>query len=215
MNDSFEQVESDEEIEVTAKEVYEKILQAWLNEKFSPELLESRNELIECMLAQVKEIESGFIQKNKSLESTLQKVELERVKFVIASYLRERLKKIENNVVHVLEMEALNETSKLSPEELAYAKSYVYHLRFADATQKHLNTLALDQMPVNMQSIERTKTTPRPNLDEYMFIRVNEKQTQVLIDPEEDPLDLEVGSQHIVRFKPVGALVESGAISLL
>ncbi|XP_047127446.1 DNA replication complex GINS protein SLD5 isoform X2 [Hydra vulgaris] len=209
MNDSFEQVESDEEIEVTAKEVYEKILQAWLNEKFSPELLESRNELIECMLAQVKEIESGFIQKNKSLESTLQKVELERVKFVIASYLRERLKKIENNVVHVLEMEALNETSKLSPEELAYAKS------FADATQKHLNTLALDQMPVNMQSIERTKTTPRPNLDEYMFIRVNEKQTQVLIDPEEDPLDLEVGSQHIVRFKPVGALVESGAISLL
>ena len=41
------------EEELTAAEVLSKLEDAWLNEKHSPELLEPRMELVECMLEQV------------------------------------------------------------------------------------------------------------------------------------------------------------------
>lgn len=34
--------------------------QAWLNEKFTPELLESKAELVECMIDQVTEMEENI-----------------------------------------------------------------------------------------------------------------------------------------------------------
>jgi GINS complex subunit 4 len=41
------------EEELTAAEVLQKLEDAWLNEKHSPELLEPRMEIVECMLEQV------------------------------------------------------------------------------------------------------------------------------------------------------------------
>lgn len=202
--------ESDsDEIEVTAKEVFEKLVEAWMNEKLSPDLLETRIELVECMLTQVKELENSLSSKDKNLSTALQKVELERVKFVIASFLRERIKKIENHTVHVLEEEAKNETQKLSPDELQFAKS------FAGNMEKLFDKLALQQMPSNMQVLDQKKNVPRPNLDAYVFIKVNEKVDQVTLDPEEDPIELEEGSQHIVRYKTIAPFVENGQVSLI
>ena len=34
-------------------------MQAWVNEKFAPELLESKADLVECMLDQIKEMASS------------------------------------------------------------------------------------------------------------------------------------------------------------
>ena len=48
-----EPVEEYEE-ELTAAEVLQKLEDAWLNEKHSPELLEPKIEIVECMLEQVK-----------------------------------------------------------------------------------------------------------------------------------------------------------------
>ena len=202
--------EDDDEIEVTAQEVYEKLKEAWLNEKFSPELLESKIELVDCMLVQVKEIENGMSDKSKTkdLVSSLQKIELERVKFVIASYLRERLKKIEANVIHVLEQEG-NGAGKLSAEELVFAKT------FADNLQKHFNTLALQHMPENMQKLDEKKNIPRPNTDAYVLVKVNERQEQVLLDPDDEPVDLDAGTIHCVRYQPVASLVDANTVSLI
>ena len=41
------------EEELTAAEVLQKLEDAWLNEKHSPELLEPKLEIVECMLEQV------------------------------------------------------------------------------------------------------------------------------------------------------------------
>jgi len=200
--------DDDDEIEVTAKEVYDKLTEAWLNEKFAPELLESQAELVECMLAQVREIENNFTKKDKDLVSSLQKIELERVKFLIASYLRERLKKIEEYVVYALQQEANHGTSKMSSEELKFAKT------FADNMKKHLSSLVLNQMPYNMQNFKQEKN-PKPNMDAYVLIKVNQKQEHILLDPEDEPTDLEEGSQHILRYLPIASLVESSVVSLV
>ena len=45
--------EEEYEEELPAAEVLQKLEDAWLNEKHSPELLEPKMEIIECMLEQV------------------------------------------------------------------------------------------------------------------------------------------------------------------
>ena len=50
----YDGVEEYEE-ELTAAEVLQKLEDAWLNEKHSPELLDPKMEIVECMLEQVTE----------------------------------------------------------------------------------------------------------------------------------------------------------------
>ena len=57
---------------------------------------------------------------------------------------------------HILEQEAVaresHTPSRLSPDELAYAKEY------ADNMDSHLNTLVLRHMPSNFKKMDRKKT---------------------------------------------------------
>eukprot|EP00795_Rhopilema_esculentum_P012476 gene12476-3156_t len=55
----------------------------------------------------------------------------------------------------------------------------------------------------------------RPNLNSHVFLTVTENQDQVLVDPEEEPFDLEEGTQHIMRYGPVAPLVNSSAVKLI
>eukprot|EP00112_Aurelia_sp_Birch-Aquarium-sp1_P009103 Seg2022.1 transcript_id=Seg2022.1/GoldUCD/mRNA.D3Y31 product="DNA replication complex GINS protein SLD5" protein_id=Seg2022.1/GoldUCD/D3Y31 len=201
-----------EEIEVTAAEVIEKLEEAWLNEKFSPELLHSKVELVECLLEQIQEMDERLKTAPKgNVSASLQIMELERVKFIMSSYLRRRIEKIEEFTIHILEEEADrsdDQPSKLSPEELKYAKE------FSDNMESLFNSLALQHMTANMQSIDRKKV-PRPNLNSHVFLTVADKQDQVLVDPEEEPFDLEEGSQHIMRYGPIAPLINNGAVKLM
>lgn len=204
---------SDEEIEVTAAEVLAQLEEAWTNEKFAPELLESKADLVECMLDQIKEMEGNLKKvKQGDVVASLHKLEIDRIRYVLSSYTRTRIEKIEKHVVHVLEQEAARdetESSRLSPEELQYAKEY------ADGMEGLFKSLALQHMPANMQNIDRKKAVPRPNMDKYVFLKVLENQEQVMIDHEEDPIDLETGAQHIVRYSAIAPLLGNGSVALL
>lgn len=205
--------DSDEEIEVTAAEVLARLEEAWINEKFAPELLESKADLVECMLDQIKEMEGNLKSvKQGDVVASLHKLEIDRIRYILSSYTRTRIEKIEKHVVHVLEQEAErdeNENSRLSPEELQYSKDY------ADSMESLMKSLALQHMPTNMQNIDRKKAVPRPNIDKYVFLKVLENQEQVMIDPEEDPIDMEIGAQHIMRYSAIAPLLSNGSVALL
>ena len=53
------------EEELTAAEVLQKMEDAWMNEKHAPELLESKIEIIECMLDQIKTMEDNLMKLKK------------------------------------------------------------------------------------------------------------------------------------------------------
>ena len=57
--ENFNEEEVIEE-ELTAAEVLQKMEEAWINEKHAPELLESKIEIIECMLDQIKTMEENL-----------------------------------------------------------------------------------------------------------------------------------------------------------
>ncbi|XP_072177592.1 DNA replication complex GINS protein SLD5-like [Diadema setosum] len=209
----------EEEVEMTAADVLQKLEEAWLNEKFAPNLLESKVEIVECMLEQMEQMEENVKRcKKGDFRIIVHRMEIDRIRYVLSSYLRIRLEKIEKYVHHVLHKESTrgpDEPNMLSPEEFAFAKE------FAESSESHAQQVVLRHMPPNLQNLDKQKLVPKPNLDSYVFLRANERQEHVLIEPEledeqnADVVDLDAGSQYIMRYRPIGSLVASGAVSLI
>ncbi|KAG9270455.1 DNA replication complex GINS protein SLD5 [Astyanax mexicanus] len=209
--------ESQEDV-LTPAELISRLEEAWLNEKFSPELLENKSELVECVMEQLTHMEENLQRVKKGdLKASVHRMEIDRIRFVLSSYLRSRLQKIEKFFPHVLEKEksrAEGDPSFLSPEEFAFAKEYLAN------TEVYLKAVALKHMPPNLQSIDMLKAVPEPCLDSFVFLRVRERQENIMVEPETDEqreyvVDLEEGSQHLMRYRTIAPLVASGAVQLI
>uniref|UniRef100_A0A8D0GU22 DNA replication complex GINS protein SLD5 n=1 Tax=Sphenodon punctatus TaxID=8508 RepID=A0A8D0GU22_SPHPU len=210
---------SEEEMEVlTPAQLIRSLQQAWLNEKFSPELLESKSETVECVLEQLEHMEENLKRTKKGdLKVGIHCMEVERIRYMLNSYLRCRLRKIEKFFPHILEKEksrAEGEPSTLSPEEFAFAKEYMANM------ETYMRSVALKHMPPNLQRVDLLNAVPKPNLDSFVFLRVKERQESILVEPETDEqreyvIDLEEGSQHLIRYKTIAPLVASGAVHLI
>uniref|UniRef100_A0A8C5QY17 DNA replication complex GINS protein SLD5 n=1 Tax=Leptobrachium leishanense TaxID=445787 RepID=A0A8C5QY17_9ANUR len=203
---------------LTPAELISKLEEAWLNEKFAPELLESKSEIVECVMEQLNHMEQN-LQRAKSgdLKISLHRMEIERIRYMLSSYLRSRLVKIEKFFPHILEKEKSRgegEPSYLSPEEFAFAKEYMTN------TENLLKSVALRHMPPNQQTVDLLQAVPKPNLDSFVFLKVKERQENILVEPESDEqseyaVDMEVGSQHLIRYRTIAPLVASGAVNLI
>ena len=68
---------------------------AWLNEKFSPELLEHKTSIVECIIEQINHMENNIKNAKKGdFRIALHKLELDRIKYTLYSYLRVRIRKV-------------------------------------------------------------------------------------------------------------------------
>ncbi|XP_077571501.1 DNA replication complex GINS protein SLD5-like [Stigmatopora nigra] len=207
-----------QEDEMTPADLIAKLEEAWLNEKFSPELLPNQSEVVECVMEQLAHMEANLQRVKKGdAKASIHRMEIDRIRFVLCSYLRSRLQKIEKFFPHVLEKEKSRsdgEPSLLSPEEFAFAKEY------AANTESHLKNVALSHMPPILQTLDMLKAVPAPCLDSFVFLRVKERQENILVEPETDDqreyvVDLEEGSQHLMRYRTIAPLISSGAAQLI
>ncbi|XP_075895064.1 DNA replication complex GINS protein SLD5 isoform X1 [Nelusetta ayraudi] len=203
---------------MTPAELIGKLEEAWLNEKFSPELLENKSEVVECVMEQLTHMEDNLQRVKKGdAKAGIHRMEIDRIRFMLSSYLRSRLQKIEKFFPHVLERQnsrKAGEPSLLSPEEFSFAKEYYAN------TESYLRVVALRRMPSNLQSVDMLKAVPEPCLDSFVFLRVKERQENILVEPETDDqreyvVDLEEGSQHLMRYRTIAPLVSSGAVQLI
>uniref|UniRef100_A0A3P8YKL2 DNA replication complex GINS protein SLD5 n=1 Tax=Esox lucius TaxID=8010 RepID=A0A3P8YKL2_ESOLU len=201
---------------MTPAELIGKLEEAWLNEKFSPELLENKSEMVECVMEQLTHMEANLQRVRKGdVKASVHRMEIDRIRFVLSSYLRSRLQKIEKYFPHVLEKEksrADGDPSFLSPEEFAFTKEYLTN------TETYLKSVALKHMPPNLQTVDMLKA--EPCLDSFVFLRVRERQENILVEPETDEqreyvVDLEEGSQHLMRYRTIAPLVSTGAVQLI
>ncbi|XP_060107092.1 DNA replication complex GINS protein SLD5 [Heteronotia binoei] len=207
-----------EEVLLTPAQLIRSLEQAWMNEKFAPELLESKSEIVECVVEQLEHMEENLKRaKGGDLKVGIHRMEVERIRYVLSSYLRCRLRKIEKYFPHILEKEktrAEGDPSILSPEEFAFAKEYMAN------TEAHFRNVALKHMPPNLQKVDLLKAVAKPNLDAFVFLRVKERQENILVEPETDEqrdyvIDLDEDSQHLIRYKTIAPLVASGAVQLI
>lgn len=199
--------------ELTAQNALQEIENAWLNERFAPEILPHQSDLVDCMLQQIAHMEANVGRLDRSdLRALVHRMELDRIKYVITSYLRARLEKIERYTVHILSEEAARGADEryLTPGELCFAKEYLAN------TEILFKTVALQHMPPNFQRFEVNKFTVKPNMQAYVFLRANRRVTGVVLPGTlNEEIDFETGSQHIIQYGAVAHLVKSGVVQLI
>ncbi|KAG5331422.1 SLD5 protein, partial [Acromyrmex heyeri] len=199
--------------ELTAQTVLQEIENAWMNERFAPEILPHQSDLVDCMLQQIAHMEENIKRLDKNdLRALVHRMELDRIKYVISSYLRARLEKIERYTIHILSEEANRspEEAYLTPGELRFAKEYLANL------ETFFKTVALQHMPPNFQRFEANKFTIKPNLQAHVFLRANQRVTGIVLPGMlNEEIDFEEGSQHIIQYSAVANLVKSGVVQLI
>ncbi|ETV80020.1 hypothetical protein, variant 2 [Aphanomyces astaci] len=126
---------------------------AWANELNAPELLTFQTDLISDMVEQVQNQQSyvdemsadvATLTEERSFTNKLYQMEIDRIKYMLASYLRLRLMKIERHTRHVLHASM----DKLSPGEVDYAHSY------KDLYESHCRDLLLSKLPPDHQQLD-------------------------------------------------------------
>lgn len=212
IEDSFAD-ETDDVGELTAQNALQEIENAWMNEKFSPEILPHQSDLVDCMLQQIVHMENNIKRLDKNdLRALVHRMELDRIQYVISSYLRTRLEKIEKYTFHILSEETNRSTeeSYLTAGELGFAKEFLTNF------ETLFKTVALQHMPPNFQRFEVNKFNVKPNMQTHVFLRANKKITGIVLPGTlNEEIDFEAGSQHIIQYSAVAHLVKSGAVQLI
>ena len=200
-------------------EDFNKLMTLWKNERCSPDLLPYPHLLMKRMLIRIQEqmehleiLSMNFFEEqnnvssdnrknmnntpvnnNKMLPLLCMEAELERVKFVIRSYLRCRLAKIDKYSIYLRQIneqylnEGIDEENdnganpqselRISPlEKLLSPEEIKYHQRHFSLLLNLLNESVLKYMPDELQAINDTEASvnmiDEPDYDKFVFIKV-------------------------------------------
>ncbi|XP_054276170.1 DNA replication complex GINS protein SLD5-like [Macrosteles quadrilineatus] len=210
---SFDETLSDDEV-VTAAGVLKSLEEAWLNEKLSPEILPHKIEQVDCMMEQIHHMEENLKKLDKNdFRVGLHKLELDRIRYLITSYLRTRIDKIETYALKILEDESTRDPGDryLSPSEFSFAKEYVTNLN------GHFKSLFVG-LPESLQDLDTNQIMINPNLESHVFVKASSNVQGVIVDDgdnREEEVSLEDKSQHILPYKAVSEYVKNGQVQLI
>ncbi|RYP91635.1 hypothetical protein DL770_002261 [Monosporascus sp. CRB-9-2] len=151
------------------------LTRAWVAERSAPELLnwpsdgffERINDRIKQQIEKVEEM-TGDMDPKTNFALIVIQTELERYKFLVRSYLRARIAKIDRHTLHYLYTPALR--ARLSPTELAYAT------RHQALLHNHYLSSFLSSFPPSLQNLNDTagniSMIDTPDVDAAVFIRL-------------------------------------------
>ncbi|KAK6629567.1 hypothetical protein RUM43_003384 [Polyplax serrata] len=206
MDDSSTEILGLEEDDETAGQIFKRLTTAWVNEKCCPDLLKNQNDLVDCMMDQIKQMEENL--KGLSHEDFLvvpHRMEIDRIRYVISSYLRTRLEKIESYTFFLLKRDRSipNEDDRyMSRAEFQFAEQYLESIKshFHEEASKHTSTL--------LNSFHGIDVEVRPDMRSIVTLKVLRSVEGVLING--TPVNLEVDAYHMLPFNDVRNLIDSG-----
>ncbi|KAJ2724728.1 GINS complex subunit [Coemansia sp. Benny D115] len=192
---------------------YSILMRSWINERGAPEILEYQGTAIENLM----ELADFQQQKLSSKQTTglvanIISMELERVKYLVRSYLRTRLAKIEDHAKYYLQEPMYRE--RLSQAELDYAKGFV------DLENRHVKASFLDQLPPHLRALDDVSAegldmVPKPDLDSAVFCRVRVNVGEFQFVSSEDPIVMRRNNIFITRYSTVRDLVADSKVELI
>ncbi|KAI1276669.1 hypothetical protein F5Y07DRAFT_399116 [Xylaria sp. FL0933] len=195
------------------------LTRAWVAERSSPELLhwpadglfERMNERIKQQIEKVEEM-TGDMDPKTNFALIVIQTELERFKYLVRSYLRARIAKIDRHTLHYLSTPELR--ARLSETEQAYA------MRHQALLHNHYLSSFLSAFPVGLQNLNDTagniSMIDSPDLDTAVFIRL--LKDTVVEDHGTDMDDVmsgKIGDVVILRWSDAKSLVESGSAEVI
>ena len=192
------------------------------NEKMAPEVLPFQFKLVAsvCKLVSKQERrladdqekrlkdEEGMDQDSR-LYASIQRMELERVKFVLKSYLRTRLAKIERHLLYIVEKD---QSQLLSPAEIQFAFA-LYENRKNFLTETFFNKIPRDLNELEKDPVPDYMVTA-PNLGEFVFVRMlcEHDKLEILKNIE---VQIQKDIIYFLPYHAVKQLLEAGQAELV
>ncbi|KAJ3193714.1 GINS complex subunit [Irineochytrium annulatum] len=129
--------------------------------------------------------------------------EVERIKFVIRSYLRTRIWKLEKYAGHIM---STGQKTRLGDHEIAFAE------RFLRLMEDHYNTSCLKSLPDSLQRLH--EANEGPDLQAAVFCRIK-KELGDYEPPDDRSILMKKGSILLVKYKNIMPLLASGDVELI
>lgn len=210
-------IDEDDDDSLTSSELFQRLQQAWLNEKYSPVLLKHENLLVLATFELLDDIEKRLKSsenKTTSFRWLMHRTEYNRLYYILCSYIRTRCLKIEDHPSAALSAEEL-----LSPEEAVYAQTYLNNMK------EHLKKSVLLDLKSEQQNENDDKALiqllPKPNLNEFVFFQVDQPIHGLILANEQnsqgpsDVIDLKNDEQLIMQFRHIHKLLQEKQIHLI
>ncbi|KAJ8767504.1 hypothetical protein K2173_017548 [Erythroxylum novogranatense] len=212
MMDDYETLISTTDVELLKR--------AWRNEKAAPEILQYETALIQRIKEQIQLAEQNveIFESNGigSLTVSLYQMDLDRSQFLLRSYLRIRLQKIEKYLFHILKTD--DQLNRLSRQEQVFAR------RCTDDLGSHLDETVLSRLPDNYQSVLKQSVTseeddmvPAPRLDTFVVCKARQYLSGLDFEPEysTEIAELESDLLTFACYKFIKKPFEKGMIDLV
>ncbi|KAL8732930.1 MAG: hypothetical protein Q9181_003779 [Wetmoreana brouardii] len=193
------------------------LTRAWVTERSAPELLNWPSALMERVLDRIHhqamvEEQVGNIDPKTNFRLIIIQTELERFKFLVRSFLRTRIAKIDKHALYILTNPA--HSAQCSESELQYAHSHQTLL------QAHYHSSFLSQFPTSLQRLDDTaggiSMIEQPDLDTAVFARaLRDIEDPIIVEGTDTAFEMRRGDVYVVRWSAVRELVLSGDVELI
>ncbi|KAI4202738.1 MAG: hypothetical protein LQ350_002404 [Teloschistes chrysophthalmus] len=196
----------------------QELTRAWVTERSAPELLPWPSALMERVLdrihqqIEVVEEQVGNMDPKTNFRLIIIQTELERFKFLVRSFLRTRIAKIDKHTLHILT--SPTQSARLSEPERQYATNHQALL------QAHYQSSFLAQFPTSLQRLDDTaggiSMIEQPDVDTAVFVRgLRDIDEPIVVEGTDIDFELRRGDVYVVRWSAVREWVLSGDAELI
>ncbi|KAL8683500.1 MAG: hypothetical protein Q9186_000540 [Xanthomendoza sp. 1 TL-2023] len=196
----------------------QELTRAWVTERSAPELLPWPSSLMERVLGrihrqiEVVEEQVGNVDPKTNFRLIIIQTELERFKFLVRSFVRTRIAKINKHALYMLSNPT--QTARLSPSEIQYANSHQTLL------EAHYRSSFLSQFPSSLQRLDDTaggiSMIEQPDVDTAVFVRVlRDVEEPIIVEGTDIDFEMRRGDVYVVRWSAVREHVLSGDAELI
>ncbi|PPQ68128.1 hypothetical protein CVT24_002954 [Panaeolus cyanescens] len=197
----------------------EQLTRHWMNERHAPDILPAREELLSNLLDHLRR-QSEAVQLLRGDPSTseeehirimLVQTEIERVKFIVRSYVRTRLFKVEKFARHIAISDDIQK--RLTAAERDHA------IRHARITDQHFYLSVLQSLPEAQSHLDDTPIfvppmVTEPDMSRPVFVHAL-RQCPPITLPDGASLEMKKGHISLVPYSTVATLVENEQVELI
>ncbi|KAI8995238.1 GINS complex Sld5 component [Trametes punicea] len=205
--------------ELAEETPFQQLIRHWMNERHAPDILPGQETLLGRLLDHIRkqsnDVELLRADPDSSEEEhfriMLVQTEVERVKFVIRSYIRTRLHKIEKYARHISATPHMHQ--RLSKAELDHAR------RYARLVEYHLNQSVLQSLPEQQRSLQESvpfvpPMTPEPDKLRPVFAHALQDCPPMRL-PDGSMSEMQKGQIVLVPYYVVEQLLLRGEVELV
>jgi GINS complex subunit 4 len=190
----------------------DRLMRAWINERCAPTLLPYAHDVVVLVQGRMDRVEQHMLEKADDEQfqkwATYHALELDRIRFLLKSYLRCRLVKIQMFAFHICQDELV--MARLSDKEQEFARA----LRQTYAASMEMGILVgvVRQDLKNVESV--TEMSDGPDLKQHVVVISESSDTLVLGFDGVNPITLAPGVMAARRFDLITRFLDDGQVRL-